>query len=177
MEDSIENNNIFHISGEPYRKVAFEVNKNPKYKDLSADQYRRGAKNSDNDPTRIERQGKLGELAWAFLTNQIEQFQIKETYRKYDFIEPNTKKKIDVKTTELSDRFLIKTDLGINADIYPVFRVISDDTENHEIVFEALGYFTKEDIDPNLTQKGKGDWLNYVIPRSKFKPIDDFIVD
>lgn len=148
------------------KRKAIEYSKNC-WSNKKAGAYGSGTQNTKSDPNKIERIGKLAEIAFAKIYNLGVDLSYREYGDNYDFKTDNYS--IDVKCSTKIDalRWYIKT-TTVKCDLF-IFCSPVDDMENIKI----CGYLLKDDIlNCNIEKSIYGNWDNYIINKYKLKPID-----
>lgn len=145
--------------------------------------YGKGAINTEEDETKCERVGLLGQMAFSKLTDDVVDLEYKKGGDKYDNIIFG-KYKVDVKCAhKKGDENLIqkKTEKGyemkIDKDIY--VGAFLDPEENcfkKMAVVILVGFcFKKEVLSSKVKKSPIGNWYNYVMHFGDMRPICGFI--
>ena len=167
---------IVEISGKNYEKC-LESSKNM-WCSSKKGQYGHGLINTPCDPTKVERIGRLGEMALSLVTGLQPDFGYIKNGDASDFIGT----KIDMKTASKYPRYetgLIQAinergvKLPLKNDIYVFGYVIKDDITNHLANIEIVGWQTKEFIEKlPIVIARMGSHQNYEVPYKNLLPIE-----
>jgi hypothetical protein len=150
--------------------------------------YGRGMINTDDDPRKVERIGRLGETAVARILN----LKVDWSYRKYgdmyDFTIPVNNIKIDVKTTAprkyFPDKGFIRSEDGngklvaLKSDVFIFCYVRQENTELKTAKIEIYGWISKKQILrlPKIkTPRKDSRHTNYEIDFSTLNSIIDLV--
>lgn len=135
-----------------------------------------GYMNTPDDPFRVERTGRLGELAFCKITQSPVDFSYIEFGDKNDTIfRGNT---INIKTQmKLYGVIMVRCEMYarpiiLNEDIYVFSYLSKDDRKNKKATVDFLGYLLKTELikKPKVTKEGRG-WTNYECLYSELHPI------
>lgn len=146
-------------------------------------QYGRGAKNTKEDPIKVERTGRLGEKAFEKLTGLPADFSYREFGDKYDFY-VDKDCKIDVKTSMNGQNeccFIFAIDekgkkKKLTSDVFVFSYLSKEDPLNKTASVVFVGYLKKEDVEKiPITKSNLGNFYNYKIPFKDLKPINNLI--
>lgn len=142
--------------------------------------YGKGLINTENDPYKVERIGRLGEKAFEKLTGLSCDFSYINQGDEYDFIIGNDK--IDVKTSSSISKnecgyimaineYGIKKELTSNIFIFSYLSNESIQTRSAQIIF--LGFVFLDNIIKKPLEKSKyANHFNYVVKYDELLPIE-----
>lgn len=143
----------------------------------------RGMLNTKEDPFRVERLGRLGEMAFGLLIKQKIDTKYRKKGDKYDFILNG--KRIDVKTAAQKPKYmcgLVRTEnektkkIDLSSDIYVFGYVVREWAEEKKAKICLVGYMNKEDIIIREKKPAKyGYHMNYECPYSELLDIGDLV--
>lgn len=168
---------IIEINKKEYIKVE-ELAKNM-WSNTKKGFYGKGMLNSKKDPFRVERTGRLGEMALS----KYLQVPINDEFLQFgdetDFVYNNLK--IDIKTAHKKPSYeagLIRAmsysgkKISLTSDIYVFAYIIEENKNTKSAKIKLVGWANKIDIEKLPLQPAKvGDHKNYEVPYSKLKPI------
>jgi|694.fasta_scaffold18657_10 hypothetical protein len=144
--------------------------------------YGRGLANTKEDPYKVERTGKIGELAFSKVFGLPVDFTYREGGDKYDFIDASNKT-IDIKTSMKRpwyDAGLIratnegKIPMNLNCDLYVFAYLLLDEKSKKQASVILIGASEKEEIiKREKFPARKGSHLNYEVPYKEMISIRD----
>jgi hypothetical protein len=138
----------------------------------------RGYINTEDDPRRVERVGRLGEMALCKISNTPIDLSYVSGGDKHDTIVKN--KSINVKTAiKLYGVVMIRCEMygrtiPLKSDFY-VFCYLSAENKNEKrAILNILGYLPKSEL-IKKEKISRREWVNYECPYNELKDVNELI--
>jgi len=142
--------------------------------------YGGGCINTPGDPFRAERTGRLGEVGLAFHIGVEPDLEYHAGGDRQDFIFRDFK--IDVKTSRYNrgtGYVLAVSEWGkyipLTSDIYVFAYILKEDRKKRYAIVDYAGFLYKEEIIREPSKAPRGRHLNYVIPFSELRPLEELL--